>query len=87
MAAESTAMPFYRDKDALGRSDDVLVVEDATMLLLDESGYWRPTFRYARGNIIKAHPLIIDALLENAEPLWSLEELLGEVEAGGRRSP
>ncbi len=76
-------MPFYRDKDARGRSDDLFVIEDATMVVRDERGYRRPSFRYVDENVIRAHPLIIDALLENAEPLWSLEEILGEVEAGG----
>ena len=80
-------MPFYRDKDALGRSDDVLVIEDATMVVWDESGYWRPGFRYVDANVIRAHPLIINALLENTEPLWSLEEILGEIGNGRKKSP
>lgn len=69
-------MPIYRDKEAQGRADDVFVVEDATIVVWDESGYWQPSFRYVDENIIRAHPLIIDALMENAEPLWSLEEIL-----------
>ena len=80
-------MPFYRDKDARGLSDDLFVIEDATMVVRDKRGYWRPSFRYVDENVIRAHPLIIDALLENAEPLWSLEEILGGVEAGGKKSP
>ena len=80
-------MPFYRDKDAQGRSDDLFVVEDVTMLVKDESGCWRPSFKYVDENIIRAHPLIINALLKNAEPLWSLEEILGEVEDGHPKGP
>lgn len=80
-------MPFYRDKDAQGRSDDLLVIEDATMVMRDENGYWHPGFRYVDEHIISAHPLIIDALLENAERLWSLEEILGEVGDRRKKSP
>ena len=80
-------MPFYRDKDAQGRPDDLLVIEDATMVVRDANGCFRPGFRYVDANIIRAHPLIIDALLENAEPLWSLEEILGEIGNGRKKSP
>jgi hypothetical protein len=75
-------MPFYRDKDAQSGFDDLLVIEDATMLVRDGSGYWRPSFRFVDENLIRAHPLIIDSLLANAEPLWSLEEIFGELSTG-----
>lgn len=78
-------MPFYRDKDARGRPDDLLVIEDATMVVRDRSGGWRPSFGYVDGNI-RAHPVIIDALLENSEPLWSLEQILGDGEDRRKKS-
>ncbi len=79
-------MPVYRDRDAQSRFDDLLVIEDATIVVRDESGYWRPSFRYVDEHLIRAHPFIIDSLLANAEPLWSLEEILGEVGDGHEKS-
>ena len=80
-------MPCYRDKDAQGRPDDLLVIEDAKMVVRDENGYWRPSFGYVDENTIRAHPLIIDVLLEDAEPMWSLEEILAEVRDGRKEDP
>ncbi|MEW6753244.1 MAG: hypothetical protein AB1505_20030 [Candidatus Latescibacterota bacterium] len=69
-------MPFYRHREATGRADEVIVIEDATMVERDEDGVLRPTFAFVDDNTVRAHPVIIDSLLENAERLWSLEELL-----------
>ena len=71
-------MPFYRDLDACGRADELTVIEDAAMVVIDPNGDRHPGFRFIEPNTIRAHPLIIDVLLEHAEPLWSLEEILGE---------
>ncbi len=80
-------MPIYCDKDALGRPDDVFVIEDATMVMRDESGDWYASFQYVDENVIRAHPLIIDVLMENTEPVWSLEEILGKGAVEGIKSP
>lgn len=71
-------MPHYCDRDAVGRPDEILVIEDARMVLTDPRGRRRPGYAYIDANTIRAHPFIIDALLENAERLWSLEEILAE---------
>ncbi len=31
-------MPHYRDKDADGHRDEIIVIEDKTMVLVDEEG-------------------------------------------------
>lgn len=73
-------MRSYRDKEACGRPDDVVVIEDPSMVVVDESGNRWPDFRFIDNNTVRAHPLIVEALLEDAEPLWSLGEVLEECE-------
>ena len=74
-------MPIYRDKYARGQPDDLLVIEDVTVRVRDGGGVWRPSFRYVDDHTIRAHPLIIDVLLKDAERLWSLGEVLGVIES------
>ena len=69
-------MPHYRDLDAHGRPDEVIVIEDATQVLCDASGQPHPGYTYINAHTIRAHPLIIEVLLQNAEPLWTLDEVL-----------
>jgi len=69
-------MPLYRHLEAAGRPDDILVIEDRGMMLRDQPG-----FEFIDSRTIKAHPLIIEALIANSERLWTLEELLAAVEA------
>jgi hypothetical protein len=80
-------MPFYRDRDATGRPDELIIVEDARMVFIDSNGDRRPGFRYVGHQVIRAHPLILDALLEQAEPLWGLADLLEALGAGRQPDP
>ena len=72
-------MPLYRHSDARGQPDEITVIEDANMVEEDPSGSLRPTFAFIDPFTVRAHPLIIDSLLEEAERLWSLDELLSEL--------
>lgn len=68
-------MPLYRHTDASGEPDDILVIEDRGML-----GQGQPRFEFIDSRTIKAHPLIIEALIVDSERLWTLEEILADVE-------
>jgi len=73
-------MPFYRHPEATGRPDEITVIEDSSMVEKDETGAWQPTFAFVDSLTIKAHPTIVDSLVEGAERLWTLEELLVDLE-------
>lgn len=70
-------MRHYRDKDARGKPDEITVIEDATMVI-DREGKKSPGYAYIDSRTIKAHPFIIDWLIESAVPIWTLEEILEE---------
>lgn len=73
-------MPLYRDPEATGRLDEITVIEDPGMVEKDESGAMRPTFAFIDSLTVRAHPVIIDTLLEGAERLWTMEELLTDLD-------
>lgn len=68
-------MPLYRHVEASGAPDDIIVIEDRGMLLSD-----RPSFEFIDSHTIKAHPLIVEVLIADAERLWTLEEVLTNIE-------
>ena len=72
-------MAQYRYKDATGQTDEITVIEDKGMFMKDAKGNWSPGFEFLDGNTVKAHPFIIEALLEDAERLWTMEEVLAEL--------
>ena len=74
-------MPQYRYKDAQGDADEITVIEDKSMFSKDVKGNWAPGFEFIDSRTVKAHPFIIDALLEDAERLWSMDEVLSELVA------
>lgn len=74
-------MPLYRDPEATGQLDELTVIEDASMVEKDEDGYLKPTFAFIDSLTVKAHPVIIDSLIEDAERLWTLEDLLADLES------
>ena len=76
---EVVIMPLYRDPEATGRLDEITVIEDPSMTEQDASGAMRPTFAFIDSYTVRAHPVIIDSLLEDAERLWTMEELLAEL--------
>jgi hypothetical protein len=73
-------MPHYRYRDAQGQSDEITVIEDKAMYVKDGEGNWAPGFEFVDTQTVKAHPFIIQALLEDAERLWSTEEVLAELQ-------
>ena len=68
-------MPLYRHVEASGAPDELLVIEDRGMIGGDQPG-----FEFIDSHTIKAHPLIIEALIADSERLWTLEEILADVE-------
>ena len=68
-------MPLYRHVEASGAPDEILVIEDWGMLLRDQ-----PSFEFIDSQTVKAHPLIVEALIIDAERLWTLEEVLAGLE-------
>ena len=74
-------MAHYRYKDARGSSDEITVIEDREMFVQDkETGAIRPRFEFIDSHTIKAHPLIIEALIVDAERLWTIDEVLAGIE-------
>lgn len=69
-------MPLYRHVEASGAPDEIIVIEDREMLRRDQPG-----FEFIDSHTIKAHPLIVEALIAEAERMWTLEEILADIEA------
>ena len=74
-------MPHYRDREARGDPDEIIVIEDKTLMKVDARGQRHPGYEYVDENTIRAHPFIIAVLLVDAERIWDLEEMLQELEA------
>lgn len=79
-------MSNYRYTGANGSADEITVIEDKGMFVKDGDGNWSPGFQFIDSRTVKAHPFIIDALVQDAERLWSLDEVLAELETGTRTS-
>ena len=74
-------MPPYRHSEASGEPDEITVIEDREMFVQDkETGAIRPRFEFIDSHTIKAHPLIIEALIVDAERLWTMDEVLAAIE-------
>ena len=73
-------MPLYRHLEASGEPDEITVIEDREMFVQDkETGDIRPRFEFIDSHTIKAHPLIIEALILDAERLWTIDEVLAAI--------
>ena len=73
-------MPQFLYKEANGSADEITVIEDKSMFVKDTQGNWSPGFEFVDSHTVKAHPFIIDALLEDAERLWTIDEVLQQLE-------
>ncbi|MBI1961650.1 MAG: hypothetical protein HYS45_03030 [Parcubacteria group bacterium] len=73
---------LYRDKTRgqSPREQEVVVTEDHAMFVKDRDGNWTPGFEYTGAHTVKAHPFIIDALLEDVERILTLDEVLAALE-------
>ena len=69
-------MSMYRHPEACGRRDEITVIEDCQMFVEDAAGLPRPIFNFIDPFTIKAHPLIIQELLNDCERVWTLDEVL-----------
>ena len=74
-------MQLYCHSEASGEPDEITVIEDREMFVQDkETGTIRPRFEFIDSHTIKAHPLIIEALIVDAERLWTMDEVLAAIE-------
>ena len=78
-------MSNYRYAGATGRPDEITVIEDTGMLVKDGDGKLSPGFQFIDSRTVKAHPFIIEVLIQDSERLWSMDEVLSELE-GSRPS-
>ena len=66
---------------------DITVIEDPTMVLMDTAEARQPGYTFVDAYTVRAHPTIVDVLLlrEEAERLWTIEEIMASVHpsAGG----
>lgn len=69
-------MPHYRHIESTGRTDEITVIEDQGMVTESADGTVRPDYAFIDPHTIRAHPHIIDALINQSERLWTLDELL-----------
>ena len=74
-------MAFYREKSPHSPAEDIMVIEDSNMCRVDENGNDIPDFEFIDDQTVRAHPLIIDLLLEaeEAERIWTMDEMLAEL--------
>ena len=79
-------MSNYRYTGANGREDEITVIEDKSMFVKDGDGNWSPGFQFIDRRTVKAHPFIIEVLIQDSERLWSMDEVLAELEDGSRES-
>ena len=73
-------MPHFRDKEARGQHNEITVIEDVNLVTIDAEGNKRAGFAKIDEYTFRAHPAIMDALLEDAERLWTLEEVLQDID-------
>ena len=74
-------MPLYRHPEASGDPNEITVIEDRGMFTQDEeTGARQPGFEFIDSQTIKAHPLIVEALIIDAERLWTMDEILTGLE-------
>ena len=74
-------MAQYRFKGAEGRAGEITIIEDRSMYIRDTKGNWSPGYEFIDSHTVKAHPFIIEVLIESSERLWSMEEVLAELAA------
>jgi hypothetical protein len=75
-------MAYYRDKSPWGNNEEIVVIEDLNMVVPDGEGNQLPDFCFIDRNTVRAHPKIIDLLLDadEAERVWSMDEVLDELD-------
>ena len=74
-------MPLYRHPEASGKPDEITVIEDRGMFTQDEeTGAIRPGFEFIDSQTIKAHPVIVKALIMDAKRLWTMDQVITGLE-------
>ena len=73
--------PFLQHETAVVPTD-ITVIEDAGMITQDENGNTLASYKFVDRYTIRAHPLIVDALLEDeeTEQVWTMNQILSSLE-------
>ena len=72
-------MTQYRHIESTGQTDEITVIEDPGMVTESADGTVRPDYAFIDPHTIRAHPHIIDALINQSERMWTLNEVLTEL--------
>jgi hypothetical protein len=61
---------------------DITVIEDPAMVTQDEDGNALAGYKFVDRYTVRAHPLIIEALLvdEETEQVWTMDQILSSLE-------
>ena len=72
-------MALYLDKDVTGQLNEITVIEDPTMIKVDAQGNSWADLEFIDAYTVKAHPLIMDLLIQGTERTWTMDEILTSV--------
>ena len=72
-------MALYLDKDVTGQLNEITVIEDPTMIKVDAQGNSWADLEFIDAYTVKAHPLIMDLLVQGTERTWTMDEILTSV--------
>jgi hypothetical protein len=71
---QTMAQYVYRDQEYI--ENDIVIIEDPSLFKKTPDGRWEPSYAFIDSLTVRAHPSIIDSLVEQSERIWSLDELL-----------
>ena len=71
-------MEQHSKRETAGVPADITVIEDPAMVARDEEGNALARDEFIDSYTIRAHPLIVDALLEDeeTEQVWTMNQIL-----------
>ena len=71
-------MDQFPNSEATAAPTDITVIEDAAMVTQDDDGNALASFEFIDRYTVRAHPLIVDALLEDEETerVWTMNQIL-----------
>ncbi len=69
---------LYRDRSRGPslRQQEIVVIEDKSVFIKDpKTGKWKPGHTSTDSHTLRAHPFVIDSLLQDCERLWSMDDM------------
>lgn len=73
-------MALYLHKEANGQANEITVIEDPTMVKVDDQGNSWADMEFIDAYTVKAHPAIMDLLVKGTERTWTMDEILNTVD-------